>query len=71
MPSAGDVTITVLYADNSTETFLVAAADAAGIVKGDVVIKFKGKKTSGTPDGAAKDYELTRAQIKRIDYVTA
>ena len=69
MPSAGDVTITVLYADNTTETFIVAAADASGIVKGDVVIKFKGKKTSGTPDGAARTTQ-TRA-IKRIDYVTA
>lgn len=69
--AAGDVTIDISYADGTTESFLVAAADAPNIVKGDVVVKFKGRKTSGTPDGAAKDYELTRAQIKRISYVTA
>jgi len=70
MPTAGDVTVTVTYPDGAEETYLVAAADAANIVKGDVVIKFKGKKTSGTPDSVADDYEFTRAQIRKIKFHT-
>lgn len=67
MPTTGDITITVKYTDGTTETFTVAAADAATLVKGDVVIKFKGTLSG---DADAKSHEMTRANIKRITYVT-
>lgn len=67
MPSTGDTTITATLPGGATESYVVAAADAATLVKGDVVVKFKGK-TAGTSE-AAHDIELTRAQYRKIEYV--
>lgn len=68
---AGDITITVNYADGTQETYVVAAADAATLVKGDLVVKFKGKRTSNPAHASARDIEITRSQTKSIEYVTA
>lgn len=67
---AGDITVTVEWDTTpaSTTTYVIAEANAGTLVKGDVLVKFKGTKAG---EGSAKDWELTRANIRAISYVTA
>jgi len=67
---AGDITVTVVWAGSptSTDTYVIASGDASTLEKGEVVVKFKGKKNG---ESTAKDYEITRANAREISYVTA
>ena len=46
-------------------TFVVAEADAANIVKGEVIVSLHGKKDG---ESTAADYEITRANTLDIRY---
>jgi len=64
---AGSVTVTVKW--NTTpateSTYVVAEADVAGIVKGEIFVSLHGKKDG---ESTAADYEITRANTREIRY---